>query len=142
MIKQIGLGALLALAPTLALAQSSAQPLGGATPGGAMLQSNRSPVTIKASAGTLYSLSGFGVGSAPAYVKFYDNASACTGTIVWRLGIPANGTAANGDGSNMPFPPMGLAFANGITYCPTTDISNSNAGVLPTGTFFMNYAWK
>jgi hypothetical protein len=76
-----------------ALAQS---PFGGpsasSTPSGAIAPNNTTGVLLKAAPGTISSIQLGGIGSAPAYLKLYDSATAPTcgsGTPVKRLIIPA-----------------------------------------------------
>lgn len=101
-------------------------------------------VVIKASAGTVYGVQLGGIGSAPAYLKLYNAASATcgSGTPVKRLIIPANTTAANGAGSNVTFGTAGLNFTTGITYCVTTGIADNDATGPAANTFLINLDWN
>ena len=120
----------------------NANSTGGATPTSNLLPNNSTAVVIKNSVGTLLHVSGGGIGSVPVYLKFYNNASACSGTVVYRYMIPAASTAANGAGSNMPLPSSGLALGTGITYCATTDITDTNSGAPAANTYFVNIGWN
>jgi hypothetical protein len=117
---------------------------GGATPTGNIAPNNTTAVVVKASAGTLYGAQLAGLGSAPAYLKIYNAASATcgSGTPVKRLMIPAASTAANGAGSNVTFGPMGVAFGTGITYCVTTGIADADTTAPAASTFLVNLDWN
>lgn len=94
-------------------------------------------VVVKGSAGTLMGIQVYNITANPAYVKIYNNASACTGTPVKRLMIPAAATAANGAGSNVAFG-GGITFSTGIVYCVTTDITDANSGAPATNSTLIN----
>lgn len=100
---------------------------------------NTTAVVVKGSAGTLFGVQLAGLGSAPAYVKIYNAATATcgSGTPVKRLMIPAAATAANGAGSNVTFGP-GLAMSTGITYCVTTGIADTDTTAPAASTFLVN----
>lgn len=89
---------------------------------------------------TLYSVQLGTIGAAPAYVKFYDKASAptCgTDTPVKVLIIPAAATAANGNASNSVVP-LGAQFVNGIGICVVTGIADSDNTAVAAATFLVN----
>lgn len=117
---------------------------GGATPTGNIAANNTTAVVVKASAGTLYGVQVYGIGSAPAYLKIYNATSATcgSGTPVKRLMIPAASTAANGAGSNITFGVAGVAFSTGITYCITTGIGDSDTTAPAASTFLVNLDWN
>jgi len=74
-------------------------------------------VEIKSSAGYLDSFSVFGINTAVAYVRIYDDDAADVDendTPKYTFPIPLNSTATNGAGSVHSFP-GGMSFANGIT---------------------------
>jgi hypothetical protein len=110
-----------------------------ASTAGAIVPNNTTAVVVKASAGTLFGVQLGGIGSAPAYLKIYNAASATcgSGTPVKRLIIPAASTAANGGGSNVTFGP-GLAFGTGITYCVTTGIGDADTTAPAASTYLVN----
>ena len=115
-----------------------------ATPGNEIAPNNTTGVNLKASAGTVYSVQLGGIGSAPAYLKLYDKATAptCgTDTPIKRLIIPANPTAADGSGSNVMFP-VGVKFSNGIGYCVTTGITDADTTAPAASTFLINIDWN
>jgi hypothetical protein len=120
-----------------------ATPTGGDSTSGAIVPNNTTAVVLKASAGTLYGVQLAGIGSAPAYLKFYNATSATcgSGTPVKRLMIPAASTAANGAGSNVSFGPQGIAFGTGITYCVTTGITDADTTAPAASTFLVNVDW-
>jgi trimeric autotransporter adhesin len=116
---------------------------GGASTTGNIAANNTTAVVVKASAGTLYGVQVYGIGSAPAYLKIYNATSATcgSGTPVKRLMIPAASTAANGAGSNITFGSSGIAFGTGITYCVTTGIGDSDTTAPAASTFLINVDW-
>lgn len=82
-----------------------------------------------------------GVGSAPAYVKFYDKATApvCgTDTPKKVLAIPAASTAANGGGSNVTVA-LGTGFVLGLGFCVVTGIADSDDTAVAAATFNVNF---
>ncbi len=82
-----------------------------------------------------------GVGSAPAYVKFYDKATAPTcGTDTPKkvLAIPAASTAANGGGSNVTVS-LGTSFLLGLGFCVVTGIADSDDTAVAASTFNINF---
>lgn len=106
-----------------------------------LLPANSTPVVVKASAGTLWYGHITGIAAAPVYVKFYDNASACSGTLRYQLTLPVASTAANAAG-DIPAFPTGITFTTGITYCATTDITASNSGAPTVSTASLNYGYN
>jgi hypothetical protein len=85
-----------------------------------------------------------GVGSAPAYVKFYDKATAptCgTDTPKKELAIPAASTAANGGGSNVTVS-LGTSFVLGLGFCVVTGIADSDDTAVAAATFNINFDYK
>ena len=84
-----------------------------------------------------------GVGSAPAYLKFYDTASSptCGSTAVKKsLMIPAAPTAANGGGSNTVS--LGINFFNGIAICVVTGIADTDDTAVAAATFNINFDYQ
>lgn len=80
--------------------------------------------SVKASAGTVYSVTCSNTGAAAAYVKLYNLASAPTvGTSVpaITLSIPASGTV------NVPFGTHGMRFGTGIALAITNLAADSDA---------------
>jgi hypothetical protein len=122
-----------------AAASNPVVPVAAASTAGAIVPNNTNSVVVKGSAGTLFGVQIYGLGSAPAYLKIYNAATATcgSGTPVKRLMIPAAATAANGAGSNVTFGP-GLAFGTGITYCVTTGLPDNDTGTPAATTFLVN----
>jgi len=116
---------------------------GGSSTTGNIAANNTTAVVVKASAGTLYGVQVYGIGSAPAYLKIYNATSATcgSGTPVKRLMIPSAATAANGAGSNITFGTSGVAFGTGITYCITTGIADNDTTAPAAATFLVNVDW-
>jgi len=85
-----------------------------------------------------------GVGSAPAYLKIYDKATAptCgTDTPIATLIIPAASTAANGGGSNVAYA-GGLQVQLGLGICVVTGIADSDNTSVAASTFIVNINYK
>lgn len=120
--------------------RSVASSAGGCTPSGAVVPNNTTAVVVKSGAGTLCGVQVYGLGAAPAYLKFYNATSATcgSGTPIKRLMIPAASTAANGAGSNVTFADVGVAFSTGITYCITTGITDADNTAPAASTFLVN----
>lgn len=117
-------------------AQPVAAATGGATPyylsGGSAASTNST--NIKASAGTLYTLTVVSTSATLAYLRMYDSASAPTCSsatgAVHSYPIPASTTGA---GLTITFP-VGELYASGIGYCLTgggtsTDNTNATTGI-------------
>ncbi len=122
------------------------QPGTGATPYSFVSTASANLTNVKASAGTLYSITVINPGATLQYVRFYDKAtapdpSACSDNSdcpVLYFPIPANADSLGG-GFSIPIGMLGIAFANGIGYsisgaaCTVvstcTDETNAAAGV-------------
>ena len=125
-------------------------PVAGATAGatpytGISTGATTTGVNVKGSAGTLYSLDLDGVATTTVWVKLYDKATAptCgTDTPVQRYLIPLNSTAANGGGHAIPIGPVGMQFANGISYCLNTGIVDSDTAAVAANTAIINMSYK
>lgn len=125
-------------------ATPTATATGGATQTSFVAANSNNATSLKASAGTVYSVQLAGIGSAPAYLKFYDKASAPTcqsDTIVSQFIIPAASTAANGAGSNVSIP-VGKNFATGIAYCVVTGIAANDNTSVAAATYVVNIDYK
>jgi hypothetical protein len=99
---------------------------------------------VKNSAGTLYGVQLGGIGSAPAYLKFYDKASAPTcqsDTVVKTFIIPAASTAANGGGSNITIA-GGVSFTTGISICVTNGLADNDNTAVAATTFIVNIDYQ
>lgn len=136
------------LANTAANATAVTAALSAATTGGDSVTSeivpaNTTAVVVKASAGTLYGVDGFGIaGSVPIFVKLYNATSATcgTGTPVLRYMIPASGGAA-GSGF-IQHGTTGDAFSTGITACITAGMADADATAPAASTYLVNFHWK
>lgn len=119
-------------------------PSGGASQYSVVSANTNNSAAIKPGTGTVYGLQLGGIGSAPAYVKLYDKATAptCgTDTPVARFIIPAASTAANGGGSNISIP-LGLSFSTGIGICIVTGIGDSDNTAVAASTFIVTVEFK
>lgn len=91
--------------------------------------------SLKASAGTLYSLNAYNNGASAAYLKLFNLAVAPTvGTSVAAMTIllPAGG------GSNIFVPAMGLAFGTGIAYAITGLGTTADTTAVAAAQVFVN----
>lgn len=98
--------------------------------------------SVKASAGIVYSIQTGNIGaSAPAYLKFYDKATAptCnTDTVVKTILIPANSL---GGGNNVSIP-VGAGFTSGIGICVTGGIADNDNTAVAASTVIINIGYK
>lgn len=117
---------------------------GGATPKHIVAANSDNSTSLKGSAGTVYGVQLSGIGSAPAYLKFYNKATAPTcgsDAVVAQYMIPANSTAANGGGNNVAFP-VGKNFSTGIGYCVVAGLPDSDDTSVAAATFVINIDWQ
>lgn len=116
----------------------------GATPYHLVAANSNNSTLISAGQHTVYSVELAGVGAAPAYLKFYDKATAptCgTDTPVKTLIIPAAATAANGAGSNLTFT-VGINVLLGLGICVVTGIADNDNTSVAAATFAVNIDYK
>jgi hypothetical protein len=99
-------------------------------------------VSVKGSAGVVYSIQTGNIGaSAPAFLKFYDKATAptCnTDTVVKTIVIPA---ASTGGGNNVSVP-VGAGFTTGIGICVTGGIADNDNTAVAAATVVVNIGYK
>lgn len=116
---------------------------GGWTPKWFIAANSDNSTNLKGSAGIVHAVEVFGIGSAPAYLKFYDKATTPTcasDTIVKQIMIPAASTAGNGAGSvNIA---LDAQFSSGISYCVVTGIGATDDTSVAAATFVVNIDWK
>lgn len=116
---------------------------GGWTPSFFIAANSNNATSLKGSAGIVHAAQVYGVGSAPAYLKLYDKATAptCgTDTPVKVVMIPAASTAANGAGAIGTV--IDAQFSTGIGYCVVTGIANNDNTSVAAATFAVNIDWK
>lgn len=116
---------------------------GGWAPKHFIAANSDNATNLKASAGIVHDVEVYGIGSAPAYLKFYDIATTptCGSTaVVKSIMIPAAATAANGAGSNVAI--IDVQFANGIGYCVVTGTADTDDTSPAAATFNINFGWK
>lgn len=92
--------------------------------------------SLKASAGTIYSLTAFNLNAAVRYLKLYNKASSPTvgtDTPVATFAIPASTTGA---GFTISFP-FGFDFETGIAYATTTGAADSDTGAVAANEIFI-----
>lgn len=85
-----------------------------------------------------------GIGTSPAYVKFYDKATApnCnTDPVIKTLIIPVASTAANGAGSNVA-PPIGFQVQNGLGICVTGGIADNDNTAVSAASWIVNIDFR
>jgi len=114
---------------------------GGATPGKLVSAATTNATSVKASAGTLYSLSVGNTNASARYVKFYNKASAPTvgsDTPVQVFTIPG-GTA--GGGREVQIPVCGIAFSTGIAFATTTGAADSDTGAVAANEIVVSYSY-
>lgn len=99
---------------------------------------------IIAGAHSVFSAQLSGIGSAPAYLKFYDKTTAPvagTDTPIKVLMIPAASTAANGAGSNVLIP-FGAQFSSGLGICVTAGIADNDNTSVAAATYVINFDYQ
>jgi hypothetical protein len=92
--------------------------------------------SLKASAGTLYSITAINLNAAVRYLKLYNKASSPTvgtDTPVATIPIPASATGA---GFTVAFP-LGFDFATGIAYALTTGAADADTGAVAANEIFL-----
>jgi hypothetical protein len=117
---------------------------GGATPFHLIAAASDNATSVKTTPGTVYSVEVGGLGSVPAYLKFYDIATAptCGSTAVKKtIIIPAAPTAADGAGNNIPIP-VGVFFGVGIGICVTAGIADTDDTSVAATTWNINFDYK
>jgi len=99
---------------------------------------NVTPIVIKATSGTVYSIDGFNNGTTLAYIKLYNAASATcgVGTPFVRYLIPF-GSSSSGGGFNISNI-NGDAFGDGIVMCITTGIADNDATAPAANAYIVN----
>lgn len=98
--------------------------------------------SVKASAGTVYSIQVYNINASPRYLKLYNKASSPTvGTDVpvKRIMIPGN---TSGAGSNITIPSCGIKFSTGIAFALTTGIADSDSTGVAANEILVNLDYK
>lgn len=114
---------------------------GGATPYKLNSAASTNATSVKASAGTLYSISATNTNASARYLKIYDKASAPTvGTDVPKLVylLPGN---ASGSGSNPYVPPVGVVFSNGIAFAITGGAADNDSTAVSANDVIVNLSY-
>jgi hypothetical protein len=125
-------------------APALAQQNNGATPYHLVAINSTNSNLIQLGQHTVFSIELGGVGSSPAFVKLYDKATAptCgTDTPIKTLIIPVASTAANGAGSNLPFP-IGIQVQNGLGICVTGGIADNDTTPVAVSSFVVNVDYR
>jgi hypothetical protein len=115
---------------------------GGWTPQHFIAANSNNATNLKNSAGTVHAIQVFGIGSAPAYLKFYNKASSPTcgsDAVIKSIMIPAAPTAANGNGAVMI---LDTAFSTGISYCVVLNIADTDNTSVAAATYSVNIDWN
>lgn len=114
----------------------------GATPGKLVSAATTNATSVKASAGTLYSVSVGSVNAAVRYLKFYNKASAPTvgtDTPVQIFSIPGNTAGA---GREVQIPVCGIEFSTGIAFALTTGAADADTGAVAASEIVVSYSYK
>lgn len=103
---------------------------------------NVTPIVLKATAGTVYSVDAFNNGGAIAYAKLYNAATATcgSGTPMARYMIPF-GASSSGGGFNVSNI-NGDAYGVGIVMCITGGIADNDTSSPAAGTYIVNVHLK
>lgn len=112
---------------------------GGTTLFTLTLAASTNATNVKASAGQLYSISGFNMSSAtPIWISLYNNSGTptCGTSIIQQFMIPGNTTGA---GFVHDFA-MPKGFSSGIAFCATTGIAGT--GSAAASTYVLNIDYK
>jgi hypothetical protein len=131
-------------AQSLVVPSTSSRGSTGASPFHLVAANTNNSTLLKNGTGTVYSIQVGGIGAAPAYLKFYDKATAPTcGTDTPKkvVMIPAAATAANGSAREVA-PPLGVNFINGIGICVVTGIADSDNTAVAASTFIVDIDYR
>lgn len=115
---------------------------GGATPYKyhAAASANQDSTVVKASAGTLYSLTVLSTITSVRYVKLYDKATGPTSadTPVQVYAVPATA----GLSVSVPLPPCGAVFSNGISFRISTGVADNDANAATANDCVISLTYK
>lgn len=116
---------------------------GGATPYSyiAAAAADQDSTVVKASAGTLYTLAVASVIAGVRYVKIYDKATAPTSADTPLLRVVVPGSTA-GTLTEVPLPPCGAVFSNGIAFRITTGQADNSAAAATAGDGIVALTYK
>lgn len=115
---------------------------GGSTPYKLISAASTNATSVKASAGTLYSITASNINAAARYLKIYNKASAPTvgtDTPVLVFLIPGNTAGA---GTNIPIGLPGYEFTTGIAFALTTGAADSDTGAVAASEIIVNLGYK
>lgn len=109
-------------------------PTGGATGATILSAASNNSTSIKASAGTLYSVTVVQTTTTLMDVRFYDTASAptCSSATGMKLNFPVQSNTVSA-GATYNLGPTGIAFASGIGVCITGANANNDNTNATTG---------
>lgn len=112
----------------------SAAPIGGASGGTILSAASNNSTSIKASAGTLYSVTILQTTTTLMDVRFYDTGSAptCSSATSMKLNFVAQSSAVSA-GATYNLGAAGIAFPNGIGVCITGANANNDNTNAATG---------
>lgn len=101
-------------------------------------------ILVSATARKFWGWSGSSIDDVPAWIKFYDKATAASesDTPFLRDAIPCNSTAANGAGRHAGPWPVYVALTNGLSFRAVAGIGNSDDTGLTTTTHIINVYWS
>ena len=99
---------------------------------------------VKATAGTIYAIHAFNLGTTPRYLKIYNGTAAGvtvgSTTPLLTFPIPSPGDA-NGAGFVLNIP-QGIACSTGITVAATTGLGDADTGAPGAGEVILNLLYK
>lgn len=119
----------------------NASTTGGTTPYQYISAANTNAANVKASAGQIYGIFACNTGTANAFLKLYDKATApVAGTDVPKLTflvpLPSNG------GTISLSTPPGISFANGIGHCITAASGTNDTGIIAASSVVVDLMYK
>ncbi len=138
---------LLLLFPLSAWAQAPVQPVpgtvGGGTPIHYLSTASNNSTNVKATAGTVYQVITINTTATIYYLRLYDLAAAptCTSATGVKQTYPVPfGQSSSGGGFTIPIP-VGMGFLNGIGFCLTSGIADTDNGNAATG-IVINFVYQ
>ena len=99
---------------------------------------------VKGSAGVIYEIAMSNNSATPVWLKLYDSSTAPTcgsGTPVARYMIHGEAGSTNGATDVIPIT-IGKDFTNGIAFCLTGGIADSNTTAVAASTYIINLIYK
>lgn len=122
----------------LLFTSAAANTVGGTSLATLTAANSTNATNVKASAGSVYGLSGYTISATAAWLSLYNNSGTptCGTSIIQQYLIPGSATGA---GFNISFP-VPKAFSSGIAYCLTTGIAGT--GSVAASSYVINVDYK